>query len=529
MYQSRFVSARFAPLRFVPAHFAPLRRALFPLAGLLPMLLLLLLTHSAAAAPITYTGQLLNPSGPPVGDSHYDFQFSLYTAPTGGTQVGSTLSVASIPVVSGVFYVELDFGSVVNGQTLYLQTAYRKHPASGNPPYTTQSPRKLLPTSPYADYAAVSGSTNALQGTAVSATAPTYRQVLTFDGTLWSPQAAAAYTAGSGLALNGTQFSVAVPLSLTGSSLNGILVVHNTATASGAYDGIQSYTSGSNASAVVGIHYGAGNGVYGQTSTGDAILGSSRGQGGNAVYGTSSGGKGGVFITSYEFGLGVQAEATGPNATGLFALNDTSGAGAVCSSDTGTGVEGYSRTYVGVYGEAGEASAKAGYFLGDVTVTGNLSKSGGSFKIDHPLDPEHKYLYHSFVESPDMMNIYNGNVTTDAQGSAAVTMPDWFQALNQDFRYQLTVIGQFAQAVVATEMKGNTFTIKTDKPGVKVSWQVTGIRHDAWANAHRIPVEEDKPDNEQGLYLHPKEFGQPEELGIGYARRQARAAHGPKP
>lgn len=49
---------------------------------------------------------------------------------------------------------------------------------------------------------------------------------------------------------------------------------------------------------------------------------------------------------------------------------------------------------------------------GNVAVQNTLSKGGGSFKIDHPLDPENKYLYHSFVESPDMMNVYNGNITT---------------------------------------------------------------------------------------------------------------------
>ena len=135
---------------------------------------------------------------------------------------------------------------------------------------------------------------------------------------------------------------------------------------------------------------------------------------------------------------------------------------------------------------------------GSVTVNGTLTKSGGSFKIDHPLDPEHKYLYHSFVESPDMTNIYNGVVLTDASGDATVTMPDWFEALNRAFRYQLTVIGQFAQAIVSSEMKEKSFGIKTDKPNVKVSWQVTGIRQDAWANAHRIPVEEDKPTKERG-------------------------------
>jgi hypothetical protein len=148
-----------------------------------------------------------------------------------------------------------------------------------------------------------------------------------------------------------------------------------------------------------------------------------------------------------------------------------------------------------------------GYFAGNLNVTGNLTKGSGSFKIDHPLDPENKYLSHSFVESPDMMDVYNGNVTTDKRGRAIVTLPDYFQALNSDFRYQLTVIGQFAQAIVAREISSNRFTIKTNKPGVKVSWQVTGIRQDAYANVHRVPVEEQKQVQERGKYLHPDVFG----------------------
>ena len=152
---------------------------------------------------------------------------------------------------------------------------------------------------------------------------------------------------------------------------------------------------------------------------------------------------------------------------------------------------------------------------GDVNVTGNLSKGGGSFKIDHPLDPANKYLYHSFVESPDMMDVYNGNVTTDQHGLATITLPGYFEALNRDFRYQLTVIGQFAQAMVASEISGNHFTIKTNKRGVRVSWQVTGIRQDAFANAHRIPVEVEKPVREQGHYLHPDLFNASPELAIG--------------
>jgi hypothetical protein len=160
----------------------------------------------------------------------------------------------------------------------------------------------------------------------------------------------------------------------------------------------------------------------------------------------------------------------------------------------------------------------AGYFSGNVQITGNLSKGGGSFKIDHPLDPENQYLYHSFVESPDMMNIYNGNITTDANGEAVVELPSYFQALNRDFRYQLSVIGTFAQAIIAEEISNNRFTIKSSAPQVKVSWQVTGVRQDAYANKHRIPVEELKNENERGHYLYPELYNQPEEKSIEWAR-----------
>jgi hypothetical protein len=153
---------------------------------------------------------------------------------------------------------------------------------------------------------------------------------------------------------------------------------------------------------------------------------------------------------------------------------------------------------------------------GSVDVIGTLSKGGGSFKIDHPLDPANKYLYHSFVESPDMKNMYDGNVTTDGAGQATVTLPDWFETLNRDFRYQLTVIGQFAQAIVASEISGNQFSIRTDKPNVKVSWQVTGVRQDAFANAHRIQVEVEKAPEDRGHYLYPELVGAPETERIGY-------------
>lgn len=203
---------------------------------------------------------------------------------------------------------------------------------------------------------------------------------------------------------------------------------------------------------------------------------------------------------------------TGTNSTGVFGWT-TEGTGVWGSSGSGTGVNGtgaigvHGKGNYGVYGETD--SGYAGVFAGDVSVLGTLSKFAGSFKIDHPLDPANKYLYHSFVESPDMKNIYDGVVTLDTNGKAIVELPDWFAALNGDFRYQLTCVGGFAPVYIAEEIADNRFTIAGGIPGLKVSWQVTGIRQDPYAEQHRIPVEEDKPLEERGTYLYPEGYGQP--------------------
>ena len=162
-------------------------------------------------------------------------------------------------------------------------------------------------------------------------------------------------------------------------------------------------------------------------------------------------------------------------------------------------------------------------FLGDVDVGGaldvggNISKGGGSFKIDHPLDPENKYLYHSFVESPDMKNIYDGVVTLDASGSASVSMPDWFDAINEDFRYQLTAIGAPAPSLyIAEKLENGRFKISGGPAGIEVSWMLTGIRKNPYAEAYRIPVEEDKIGAERGTYLYPEVYGQPQSKSVIY-------------
>ena len=174
-----------------------------------------------------------------------------------------------------------------------------------------------------------------------------------------------------------------------------------------------------------------------------------------------------------------------------------------------------------IYATASSATNNyAGYFSGDINVTGTVVKGADLYRIDHPTDPANKYLNHSVVESPDMMNVYNGNVKLDASGEATVELPEWFEALNKDFRYQLTCIGGFAQVYIAEEISGNQFKIAGGKPGFKISWQVTGISKDAFANAHRIQVEEYKQGEERGRYLHAKELGFSEELEIGYEQRK---------
>lgn len=150
-----------------------------------------------------------------------------------------------------------------------------------------------------------------------------------------------------------------------------------------------------------------------------------------------------------------------------------------------------------------------------------IQKGGGTFKIDHPLDPENKYMYHSFVESPDMMNIYNGNVVLDAKGEAEVVMEEWFDALNKDFRYQLTAIGAPGPNLyIAEEIVENKFKIAGGSANMKVSWTITGVRKDAFAEANRVEVEEDKPEEYKGYYLHAEAHGQPFERSIDFLKQK---------
>ncbi|HEY1016261.1 MAG TPA: hypothetical protein VGE07_26360 [Herpetosiphonaceae bacterium] len=256
--------------------------------------------------------------------------------------------------------------------------------------------------------------------------------------------------------------------------------------------------------------------------------------GGGAIRGQTAAGATGSAVTGFNYGNERYAAefeimlATNPRAA-IYARTAGTGQAIDAEINSATTADAlFARTtspaagsYAGVFSGPVQISCSAATCntANALQVVGNFSATVKNFKIDHPLAPATKYLNHTSVESPDMKNIYDGVVVTGADGLAAVELPGYFEALNQDFRYQLTVMGTFAQAIVKEEIAGNRFVIQTDKPGVKVSWQVTGIRHDAYAKAYPIPVEEDKPPAERGTYLVPELFGQPPSRGLA-AREQ---------
>jgi hypothetical protein len=184
------------------------------------------------------------------------------------------------------------------------------------------------------------------------------------------------------------------------------------------------------------------------------------------VYASNRANTVGVYVEELAVGgAGINARghdesviAYSPGDRGVIAGSD-SGDGVFARSAYGRGVWGESENWQGVYGHSVQGGL-AGYFEGHVIVTGGINKAGDSIRIDDPLDPANKFLSHLSVQSPDMMNIYNGNAITNASGYATVTLPDYFEALNKDFRYQLTVIGQFAQAIVEKRIENNRFTFR---------------------------------------------------------------------
>ncbi|MDW8057900.1 MAG: hypothetical protein RMJ57_06465 [Bacteroidia bacterium] len=251
----------------------------------------------------------------------------------------------------------------------------------------------------------------------------------------------------------------------------------------------------------VGI-YSVNNAAYSPTATGGAGAFVSRAGGGSAV----------SIMLRNDASLGYVYYAN----TGLTVINMRSDnnpwgiAGAVANG-------GAANPGIGVIG----INTSNGAAAWGVYANGRLGANGTkSFFIDHPLDPENKFLAHFALEGPEPYTIYRGTVTTDATGRAVVELPRYFEALNRpgDYHYSLTCIGTFAQAIVEEEIRNNRFVIRTDKPHVKVAWVVTGVRNDVYARHFWMADEVEKSPTEKGKYLIPELFGKGPEYGIFSSR-----------
>jgi hypothetical protein len=303
------------------------------------------------------------------------------------------------------------------------------------------------------------------------------------------------------------------------------------------------YASSGTGTGIEGVSAGSGPGVKGNSDSGDGVYGSSTSRVG--VFGFSSKRAGvrglsgddngnGVYGTAGDWGhsgpqaVGVAGETLNTDGTGVLGRSFSSGFGVHGSSPNGVGVlahttsgiavDGISESGTAVYGHRKNTydpinapNSVAGYFDGGIKVVNGPK----AFQIDHPLDPQNKYLVHNAVESSEMKNVYDGVARLDKEGAAWVELPEWFEALNGDFRYQLTAVGGSAPGLhVAEEVSENRFKIAGGEEGMKVCWQVTGSRKDPWAAANPFEVEQQKPEEERGRYLEPSLYDAPEEQRV---------------
>jgi hypothetical protein len=523
----------------------------------------------AAGAAFTYQGRLTDNGTAVTGP--FDFQCVLYSAAVGGAQVGPIVTLNDVAVANGLFTVNLDFGAAAfAGSVRFLEIGVR--PGASTGAYAVLGARQEIKPAPHsvfaqaAPWAGIAGKPVGFADDVDNDSGGDITSVTVGTG-LTGGGAAGAVSLGldfPAVALNHNHFGQTwnggqtSGLDINNSAVNGVgMRVVATAT-TGLGVGV---LAGSNAASGIGIDGGASGtglaiGVRGTTGStaGRGISGLALASTGLTigVYGSTdsnvgTGILGEALHTSTQLKYGVRGVVHGANGIGVRGLSlATSGATFGVAGDIfttgGSGVAGISNGTTGsASGLRGTSDSSAGFgvwasapitptafaghFSGHVNVTGTLSKSAGSFKIDHPLDPENKYLYHSFVESPDMMNVYNGVVVTDADGFATVELPEWFEALNRDFRYQLTVVDEgdttgFVQVKVVRKVAGNRFQVRASAPGVEVSWQVTGIRKDTYAEKHRVPVEQEKPAEERGRYIQPADWGLPPERGVDWPQRQ---------
>ena len=278
----------------------------------------------------------------------------------------------------------------------------------------------------------------------------------------------------------------------------GVGIISTSSNPANTFSSIQATTNASSTltSAIIGNSSGGAYGVSGQieqTATAAAgVYGSNlRTTGGYGTHGI--GHSGAVGQTNYQLGFGVygsNADAIGPlgNAVGTYGLG-----------------------YIGVWGDQSDPNGYSIYANGDFGAAGTKA-----FAIDHPLDPEHKYLKHYSIESNEVLNMYRGTVSFDSNGEVEVTMPDYFDAINANFSYQLTPIGGFAQLFIKEKLSNGKFVIAGGQAGMEVSWTVYAERNDPYMQQHpeSKQVEVEKEEWNQGKYLQPDLYNKSDDLKI---------------
>ncbi len=285
---------------------------------------------------------------------------------------------------------------------------------------------------------------------------------------------------------------------------------------------------------------GHGPGVYGRSDHSYGVLGETKAEQFAGVAGVNharhtgdvfeatAGVYGAGFYGMYAVGQfsGMLCSARGSGGTIGLVVEAFHGMGASVAGG-GIGAE-VSGDQIGLIATARSTApgASAAGFVGDVNVWGTLHKFGGGFRIDHPLHPDSKVFSHSFVESSERKNIYDGVVKLDAKGQATVKLPSWFEAINGNLRYQVTPIGGPAPNLhVAAKMSNGLFKIAGGRPKSEVCWQITGARIDPSAKAHPVVVEETKPPSERHYYLDPRLYRKPMEKGILWKSHPELAKH----
>jgi hypothetical protein len=291
-------------------------------------------------------------------------------------------------------------------------------------------------------------------------------------------------------------------------------------------NGLASSTSGLTYGVYGQANSSVGTGVYGlaNSSSGSnfGVVGASNSTDGVGVMGITSANGNTVAVLA-------ENQASTGNAYGVFATTTSPGGAAVYAQGP-TGMHAVGNSGYAIVADGGLAVNGPTGIVGHLVVNGDLDVSGDkNFRIDHPLDPANKYLYHASIESYEVLNLYNGNTVLDGHGEAWVELPVWMEVLNREFRYQLTAIGAPGPNLfVAEEIHNNRFKISGGSPRMKVSWQITGIRNDPYRQAHPFVVERDKPAVERGYYQHPELHGQPDGKRLRFAPRPQSASDSDK-